>query len=343
MNANQREPLIEVNELNTHFFLEEGIVKAVDNVTMTIRQGQPVGIVGESGCGKSVTARSILRIVPPPGKEVSGEILFHGKGNSAGKPNVQEPVNLLKLDPKGKEIRRIRGKEIAMIFQEPMTSLSPVHKIGDQITEAITLHQKISKEEAIESAAEILGQVGLSNPHKLMKRYSFELSGGMRQRVMIAMALSCHPSLLIADEPTTALDVTTEIQILRLMRSLQEELDMAIMYITHNLGVVAQMTDYVMVMYLGKVVEETDVDTLFADPKHPYTKALLRSIPRLGASRGEPLEAIQGSVPNPFNKPSGCPFHPRCTERIEGVCNVVEPKVIEVEPGHTVRCHLYDE
>lgn len=341
MNVTERKPLLEVNDLSTHFFLDEGVVKAVDNVNMTIYQGQIVGIVGESGCGKSVTARSILRIVPHPGKEVSGEILFYEKGQPSGSDGKYEPINLLDLDPKGKQIRRIRGKEIAMIFQEPMTSLSPVHKIGGQITEAITLHQNVSKKEARDLAAEILGQVGLSKPYQLLDRYPFQLSGGMSQRVMIAMALSCHPSLLIADEPTTALDVTTEIQILRLMRSLQEELDMAIMYITHNLGVVAQMTDYVMVMYLGKVVEETDVLTIFDDPKHPYTKALLRSIPRLGSSRGQPLEMIHGSVPNPFNKPSGCPFHPRCSERIEGVCDVEEPQVIQIEPGHTVRCHLY--
>ncbi len=340
MNENNQEPLLEVVGLNTHFFLEEGVVKAVDGVNLTIRRGQTVGIVGESGCGKSVTARSILGIVPSPGKTVSGEVIFYDE-ETAPNGESKQPVNLLELDPKGKEIRRIRGKKISMIFQEPMTSLSPVHKIGSQIIETIILHQKLSKAQAREQAAEILGRVGLSQPFELLNRYPHELSGGMRQRVMIAMALSCHPSLLIADEPTTALDVTTEAQILRLMRSLQAELGMAIMYITHNLGVVAQMTDYVIVMYLGKVVEETDVDTLFFDPKHPYTKALLRSIPRLGASQGQPLEVIHGSVPDPYNKPSGCPFHPRCPERIEGVCNTQVPEVIEVKPGHRVRCHLY--
>jgi peptide/nickel transport system ATP-binding protein len=342
MDANNRNPLLEIINLHTDFFLKEGVVKAVDGVNMTIRQGQTVGIVGESGCGKSVTARSILRIVPSPGKEVEGKILFHGMDRDFDKGTVHEPINLLDLNPKGPEIRKIRGKEIAMIFQEPMTSLSPIHTVGNQIIEAITLHQNLQKDDARDKAADILGRVGMSQPLQMLGRYPYELSGGMRQRVMIAMALSCHPSLLIADEPTTALDVTTEAQILRLMRSLQEELDMAIMYITHNLGVVAQMTDYVMVMYLGRVVEETDVYSLFADPKHPYTQALFRSLPRFGADRDKPLESIKGSVPDPFHKPTGCPFHPRCLHKIEGLCDVQDPSEVEICPGHRVRCHLYD-
>jgi len=272
---------------------------------------------------------------------VGGQILFHGRTSTNQAEAQKEPVNLLDLNPRGKEIRHIRGKEIAMIFQEPMTSLSPIHTIGDQIVEAITLHRNLSNNEAKDSAEEILGLVGMSQTRQLLNRYPHELSGGMRQRVMIAMALSCHPCLLIADEPTTALDVTTEAQILRLMRFLQGELDMAIMFITHNMGVIAQMTEYVFVMYLGKVVEETDVDTLFFDPKHPYTQALLRSIPRLGRSRGQPLEVIDGSIPNPFNKPSGCSFHPRCIHKIEGVCNLKDPDEVEISPGHRVRCHLY--
>jgi oligopeptide/dipeptide ABC transporter ATP-binding protein len=252
-------------------------------------------------------------------------------------------VNLTDLDPRGATIRSIRGCEIALVPQEPMMSLSPVHTVGSQIVEAIILHQEVSKAEAREKAIEVLDLVGMPQPIRTVDRYPHELSGGMRQRGVIAMALSCYPSLLIADEPTTALDVTTEAQILKLMRSLQEELGMAIMYITHNLGVIAQMTEDVIVMYMGKVVEEADVDTVFHNPMHPYTRALLRSIPRLGhrTRDRQRLESICGSVPDPYAIPRGCSFHPRCSQAVGGVCDQQEPSYVEVEPEHRVRCMLY--
>ncbi|GAB4567282.1 MAG: ABC transporter ATP-binding protein [Anaerolineae bacterium] len=336
----ERPLLLEVNNLKTYFFLDEGTVRAVDGASFRIYRGQTVGVVGESGCGKSITARSILRIVPPPGRIVDGKILYHRvSGNGSG--TTSEVIDLTALDPKGREIRAIRGAEISMVFQEPMTSLSPVHTIGNQIMEAIILHQEVSKEEAREKAIDMLDRVGMPQPRLTVDRYPHQLSGGMRQRAMIAMALSCHPSLLIADEPTTALDVTTEAQILQLMRSLQRDLGMAIMFITHNLGVVAQMTEDVIVMYLGKVVEVTDVDTLFYDPKHPYTQALLKSIPRLGRKSRQRLASIRGSVPDPYAIPAGCPFHPRCDQVIRGVCDKDDPPMIPVAEGHEVRCHLY--
>jgi peptide/nickel transport system ATP-binding protein len=299
--------------------------------------------VGESGCGKSVTARSILRIVPKPGRIVGGEIIFHRLIDEKSRSAMTDVVNLTDLDPMSREIRNIRGHEIALVPQEPMASLSMVHTIGDQILEAILLHQKVGKAEARQKAIEMLDRVGFPQPKQRVDSYPYQLSGGLRQRAVIAMALSCHPSLLIADEPTTALDVTTEAQILKLMRALQEELGMAIMFITHNLGVVAQMTERVIVMYMGKVVEEGDVDTIFHNPKHPYTSALLRSIPRLGLKTRDRrrLESIRGTVPDPYSIPKGCPFHPRCSQRIKGVCDEQEPPNIQVEPGHTVRCVLY--
>ncbi|HEY63850.1 MAG TPA: ABC transporter ATP-binding protein [Caldilineae bacterium] len=339
--SNQDRPLLlEVHNLRTYFFLDEGTVRAVDGADFVVYRGQTLGVVGESGCGKSVTARSILRIVPPPGRIVEGKILYHRVSKNGGS-QVAETIDLTALDPRGREIRRIRGAEISMVFQEPMTSLSPVHTIGNQIMEAIMLHQNVTKEEAREKAIEMLDRVGMPQPQRTVDRYPHQLSGGMRQRAMIAMALSCHPALLIADEPTTALDVTTEAQILKLMRELQRDLGMAIMFITHNLGVIAQMTEDVIVMYLGKVVEATDVDTLFYNPKHPYTQALLRSIPRVGRKSRERLHVIPGWVPDPYSVPEGCPFHPRCDQVIRGVCEEVEPPYVEVEPGHQVRCHLY--
>ena len=278
---NEDQLLLEVKNLRTYFFLGEGTVRAVDGADFGIGRGHTLGVVGESGCGKSVTALSVLRIVPSPGRIVEGEILFHrllrGDGSS-----VTQVVDLTALNPRGSEIRSIRGAEIAMVFQEPMTSLSPVHTIGNQIMEGITLHQEVSKAEARERALGMLARVGMPQPSQTIDSYPHQLSGGMRQRGMIAMALSCNPSLLIADEPTTALDVTTEAQILELMRDLQQELGMAIMYITHDLGVIAEMAEEVVVMYLGKVVERADVDSLFYDPQHPYTRALLKSIPRIG-------------------------------------------------------------
>jgi len=335
--------LLEVKNLKTYFFLDEGTVRAVDGVDFNIWRGQTLGVVGESGCGKSVTARSILRIVPRPGKIVEGEITLHRSCDSRNGSARTELVKLTDLNPMGAAIRSIRGCEIALVPQEPMAALSPVHTIGNQIMEAILLHQKVSKRQARAQAIEMLDLAGFPQPQQRIDAYPHQLSGGLRQRAVIAMALSCHPSLLIADEPTTALDVTTEAQILRLMRSLQQELGMAIMYITHNLGVVAQMTEDVIVMYMGKVVEEATVDAIFHNPLHPYTQALLRSIPRLGLTTKERrrLESIRGTVPDPYAIPKGCSFHPRCSQRVVGVCDRQEPPNVEVESGHKVRCVLY--
>lgn len=339
----QADVLLDVKNLKTYFYLDEGTVRAIDGVDFSILRGQTLGVVGESGCGKSVTARSILRIVPKPGRIVAGEITFHRVAEARPGSTLFDLVKLSDLDPMSGEIRSIRGREIALVPQEPMASLSPVHTIGNQIMEAILLHQKVSQAEARAKTIEILNLVGFPQPKQRVDAYPHQLSGGLRQRAVIAMALSCHPSLLIADEPTTALDVTTEAQILRLMRGLQQELGMAIMYITHNLGVVAQMTERVIVMYMGKVVEEADVDTIFHKPLHPYTSALLRSIPRLGLKTRERqrLDSIRGTVPDPYAIPKGCSFHPRCSKRIRGVCDQQEPPNIQVEPGHKVRCVLY--
>jgi len=341
--------LIQVKDLKTYFFLDEGVVKAVDGVDLQIPKGKTLGVVGESGCGKSITARSIMRILAKGGKIVNGQILFNQRLNEneskESNGELVEVLDLASLDPHGKKMRDIRGAEISMVFQEPMTSLSPVHTIGNQIGEVISLHQNLKPKEARLKGIEMLERVGMPLPGRTIDRYPHELSGGMRQRAMIAMALSCHPSLLIADEPTTALDVTTEAQILTLMRKLQNDLGMSIMFITHNLGVIAQMADQVAVMYLGKVVEDTSVDSLFFKPLHPYTQALLQSIPRLGAKKGTDyrLASIRGTVPDPYNLPKGCPFHPRCTQRVAGVCDVETPPMIEVEPGHQVRCILYKQ
>ncbi len=339
---NEKDLLLEVKNLKTYFFLEEGTVKAVDGADFEIARGEALGVVGESGCGKSVTGQSIMRIVPNPGRIVDGEIIYHRQRNGTS-GSVHEDVILSELDPRGSEIRKIRGGEIAMVFQEPMTSLSPVHTIGEQIMEGIMLHQDLDEDAARERTIAMLRRVGMPQPEQTVDSYPHQLSGGMRQRGMIAMALSCHPSLLIADEPTTALDVTTESQILALMNELQEELGMAIMFITHDLGVIAEMSTRVVVMYMGRIVESADVDSIFYDPKHPYTRALLRSIPRLGTKSGERLELIEGVVPDPYNLPPGCPFWPRCNEFMEGVCDVDDPGYFEVEPGHKVRCHLYRE
>ena len=278
----QDQLLVEVKDLKTYFFLNEGLVRALDGVDFNIWRGQTLGVVGESGCGKSVTARSILRIVPKPGRIVGGEITYYRNFTEEDGSTTIEDVKLTELEPTGSTMRSIRGAEIALVPQEPMASLSPVHTIGNQISEAIMLHQKVGKDEGRAKAIEMLELAGFPKPKERVDSYPHQLSGGLRQRAVIAMALSCHPSMLIADEPTTALDVTTEAQILRLMRSLQGELGMAIMFITHNLGVVAQMCEDVIVMYMGKVVEEAPVDDIFHNAKHPYTQALLRSIPRLG-------------------------------------------------------------
>jgi oligopeptide/dipeptide ABC transporter ATP-binding protein len=336
-------PLLQVKGLKTYFFCDEGTVKAIDGVDFDIHRGQTLGVVGESGCGKSVTARSILRIVPKPGMIVAGEITLNRQSDKKHGSAATDQVNLISLDPMGPVMRSLRGGEMALVPQEPMASLSPVYTIGNQIMEAITLHQKVDKAEARAKAIEMLALVGFPQPKQRVDAYPFQLSGGLRQRAVIAMALSCHPSLLIADEPTTALDVTTEAQILALMRELQRDLGMAIMYITHNLGVVAQMTEEVIVMYMGKVVEQANVDTIFHNPMHPYTRALLRSIPRLGQGtrKRQRLETIRGSVPDPYSTPQGCPFHPRCDQRIRGVCDQEEPPNVQIELGHQVRCVLY--
>ncbi|HLV33913.1 MAG TPA: ABC transporter ATP-binding protein [Spirillospora sp.] len=327
MPTQKQDLLLEVKNLHVNFFLTEGTVRAVDGVSFAIPRGRTLGVVGESGCGKSVTARAILNMVRPPGKIISGEVLYYGQQD--------KPIDLTKLDPMGDTIRSIRWGEISMIFQEPMTSLSPVHTIGNQMIEAIRLHTHADKKSAVERAIELLNRVGLPQPARLLDRYRHELSGGMRQRVMIAMALSCNPKLLIADEPTTALDVTTQAQILDLMRDLQEEFNMAIMFITHDLGVIAEMADDVVVMYLGKEVEVADVDTIFYAPTHPYTQALLRSIPRPD-QKVEKLATIAGAVPDPTAVPEGCAFHPRCPHYDRVKC--ADPPFLEVGEEHWSRC-----
>ena len=334
--------LLEVKGLKTHFPLHEGVVQAVDGVDLTIKRGTTLGLVGESGCGKSVTAFSILQIVGRPGRIMGGQILFHRPvRGQEGVSRTSETIDLAALDPRGPEIRGIRGGEIAMVFQEPMTSLSMMHTIGFQIVEAVLLHRHISQQEARETAIEMLHQVGIPEPEEWFDAYPFQLSGGMRQRAMIAMALVCQPSLLIADEPTTALDVTIQAQILELMRELQRDLGMAVMLITHDLGVVAEMCDEVTVMYLGEAVEYGDVDSVFHNPLHPYTQALLRSIPRLGYSKEKALEPIEGMVPDAFNRPSGCPFHPRCTGSVPA-CAENHPSMVRMANGQMVRCAHYE-
>lgn len=330
--------LLEVRNLKTWFKLDEGTVKALDGATFDVKRGKTLCIVGESGCGKSMTARSILQIVQPPGKVVEGEMLFNRK-DAAGAIST---VDLAALDPKGKEIRSIRGKEIAMIFQEPMTSFSPVHTIGNQIAENVLLHSPMSKAEARLHSIDMLKTVGVPRAGDRFDSYPYQLSGGLRQRAMIAMALSNSPALLIADEPTTALDVTTQAQILELMRGLQEELGMAMIFITHDLGVVAEIADEVAVMYLGIVAERGSVDQIFHEPKHPYTRALLQSIPRLGQASRERLDSIRGMVPDPYNRPDGCPFNTRCDFAMPGVCDRIVPPVTDLGYRRDVRCLLHE-
>ena len=339
--------LIEVKDLHTYFYLAEGVVHAVDGVDLKINQNQTMGVVGESGCGKSITGYSMLRLIPSPGRIVSGDIIFYKpEKTSPGKAASVEEINITKLSPDGKEIRDIRGNRISMVYQEPMTAMSPVRTVGAQISEVLMLHQKLSKAEARERTIDMLARVRMSRPEKVVDDYPFQLSGGMRQRAVIAMALCCQPSLLIADEPTTALDVTTEAQILKLMKELQEEFGMAIMYITHNLGVIAEMAEDVAVMYLGRVVEQTDVKSIFFDPLHPYTRGLLASIPQLKDAlvkdrMSRHLNVIKGMVPDPYTRLKGCPFHPRCPDFIANVCDQVDPPLVQVDENHTVRCHLY--
>lgn len=322
-----KEKLIDVNDLATYFHTEEGTVKAVDGISFEIYPGETLGIVGESGCGKSVTSLSIMRLIEsPPGQIENGEIMFNGK-------------DLTKLSQK--EMRKIRGNDISMIFQEPMTSLNPVYTVGDQIMEAILIHKDVNKKQARQQAIDMLTKVGIPLPEQRVDEYPHQLSGGMRQRVMIAMALSCDPQLLIADEPTTALDVTIQAQILELMNSLKRQFGMAIMMITHDLGVIAEVSDRVAVMYAGKIVEYTDVKTLYGNPKHPYTWGLMHSIPHIEKDLDR-LLAIPGNVPNPLNFPTGCKYNTRCQFATDK-CRTDEPDIVEVEEGHHVACWHIDK
>ncbi len=320
----KEEPILEIRNLRTYFYTDDGVVPAVDGVSFSLAKGGTLGVVGESGCGKSVTALSVMRLVPtPPGRFVDGEIIL-------------EDIDIVKKT--NTEMRTIRGNLVSMIFQEPMTSLNPVFTIGNQIMEAIMLHQRLSRKEAKAKTVEMLRRVGIPSPEQRTREHPHQMSGGMRQRAMIAMALSCHPRLLIADEPTTALDVTIQAQILDLMMRLREELSMAIMLITHDLGLVAEVAERVVVMYAGKIVEGADTLTIFKNPQHPYTQGLLGSIPKLHEDRIR-LQTIEGNVPNPFRLPTGCRFHPRCAY-VKEPCLKEEPALMEVESGHQVRCWL---
>jgi peptide/nickel transport system ATP-binding protein len=328
------EPLLEIRDLRTHFFTDDGVVKAVEGVDLDVYPNRTLCILGESGCGKSIMARSILRIVDAPGRIVDGSILYR---NAEGRT-----VDLAKFRHGSRELREIRGQDIAMIFQEPMSSLGPIQKIGKQITETILLHRRMSKAEAKETAIEMLARVGIPKPAERYEAYPFELSGGMRQRAMIAMALSCQPRLLIADEPTTALDVTTQAQILDLIADLKDEFQMGVMLITHDLGVVAEVAEDVAVMYMGKVVERGDVFSIFENPQHPYTRALLQSVPRMGIARRDRLPAIRGMVPHPLARPSGCTFRTRCDYFMPGICDKSEPPMIRAGDGEAA-CFLHME
>jgi oligopeptide/dipeptide ABC transporter ATP-binding protein len=323
----QKKPLLQVRSLSTHFFTEEGVIRAVEEVSFEIYPGEILGIVGESGCGKSVTGLSILKLIPtPPGRVVKGEILFDG-------------TDLLKLD--GREMEKMRGNEISMIFQEPMTSLNPVFTIGDQIIEAIILHQALNKAAARKKAIEMLDRVKIPSPEKRIDAYPHQLSGGMRQRAMIAMALSCQPKLLIADEPTTALDVTIQAQVLHLLKEIQQEMGMAVMLITHDLGVVAEVADRVGVMYAGRIFEYGPIEAIFGQMRNPYTRGLMKSIPQLAEKR-ERLDAIPGQVPDAMNLPVGCKFHPRCYLMIED-CKKGEVPLFQVNGDHFSRCIRWKE
>ena len=325
-----KKPLLEIKNLKTYFFTEDGVVKAVDGVDLVVYPGEVLGLVGESGCGKSVSLLSVMRLISQPGKITEGEIIFDGQ-------------DLLKLSET--EMTHMRGNRISMIFQQPQTALNPVFKVGDQIAEVLNIHQDLGKEAGLARAVELLKMVGIPEAEKRAQAFPHELSGGMAQRVMIAMALACVPELLIADEPTTALDVTIQAQILDLMRGLRNKVGASVVLITHDLGVVAEMAERVAVMYAGRIVEQADVKTLFANPLHPYTQGLMGSIPILGKIK-ERLEVIPGSVPNLVNLPPGCRFAPRCKARIEHqlqICTEVEPDLLPVSSEHIVRCWLYQD
>lgn len=329
-----KDSIIEVQNLKTYFYLDEGIVKAIDGISLAVEASQTLGLMGESGCGKSVAALSILRILPKPGKIVAGKILLKD-------PENNNFLDLVKLKPSGPEIRNVRGKEISMIFQEPMTSFSPVHTIGNQILESIYYHDTKDKKLAMEKALDMLHKVGISNPKQRMNEYPYQLSGGLRQRAMIAMALVCRPKLLIADEPTTALDVTIQAQILDLMQGLQEELGMAIIFITHALCVLSNISKKVAVMYLGRIVEFADTRTIFKNPQHPYTISLLKSIPSIGRKARVRLESIKGNVPIPLDPLWQCGFYGRCPSAMDGICDKAVPGLTEIDEGHIVRCFLH--
>jgi len=323
--------LLDVKNLKTHFYTDKGIVKAVDGFSFSIERKKTLGIVGESGCGKSLTALSIMGLVSRPGRIVEGQILYNFNG---------ETIDLAKLNPKSKQMRAIRGNEISMIFQEPMTSLDPVYKIGSQISETLVLHQKLTKKQARERAIDMLKEVGIPLPKQRVEEYPHQLSGGMRQRAMIAMALSCNPSILIADEPTTALDVTIQAQVLDLMIDLRVEFKTAIIMITHDLGIIAEIADEVIVMYVGKGVEKSPVSDIFHDPKHPYTQGLMESVPSIISPSGS-LQPIKGVVPDALNLPPGCWFEPRCPKAMK-ICKKNGPLLKEVTPNHLVACWLYE-
>ncbi|PYZ99080.1 peptide ABC transporter ATP-binding protein [Alteribacter lacisalsi] len=322
----QEQPLLDVRDLKTYFHTENGTVPSVDGVSFHINKGEVVAIVGESGCGKSVTSYSVMGLVSSPGKIEGGEILLEGN-------------DLTKYS--NRQMRKLRGNEMSMIFQEPLTSLNPLFTVGFQISEVILLHQKVSKKEAKQKTIEMIDKVGIPNSKKIYSSFPHQLSGGMRQRIMIAIALACNPKLLIADEPTTALDVSIQAQILELMKKLRKELDTSILLITHDLGVVAEMVDRVIVMYAGKVVEEGTVFELFKDPKHPYTKGLMESTPKIHELKDE-LYSIKGTVPTPMNMPSGCRFYPRCAFATDK-CRTEAPDIEEVKPGHRVSCWLHED
>ncbi|MFO7634722.1 MAG: ABC transporter ATP-binding protein, partial [Caldilinea sp.] len=332
--------LVDVQDLKVQFFLHEGTVHALEGVSFQIQQGKTLGVIGESGSGKSVTAQAIMGIIPsPPGKVTGGRVLLNLPENDAS----VRVVNVTELPPSGSEIRSIRGKEVSMIFQEPMTSFSPVHTLGNQIMEAVRIHYPdVSKQEARDRAVEMMRRVGIPRPEERIDAYPFQFSGGMRQRAMIAMSLVCNPRMVIADEPTTALDVTIEAQILELLKDLQAEFGMAIMYISHDLTVVGGVADDVIVMYLGLVMEQASTDELFDNPLHPYTEALWRSIPTIDGDMSR-LTPIRGVLPSPFAVHRGCPFYARCEKNIPGVCDKSRPPMIEVRPKHWVRCFLYTE
>lgn len=325
---------LEIRDLKTYFFLDEGIVKAVDGVDLNVGDQETIGIIGESGCGKSVMAQSIMRLVVPPGEIVKGTAMLNRKNGNE--------VDIFALEPNSPELRSIRGNEIAMVFQEPMTSFSPVHTVGHQISEMVALHTHIKRLEIRDHVVGLFNRVGISNPSQRFDEYPHQLSGGMRQRAMIAMAISCSPKVILADEPTTALDVTIQAQILDLMKDLQREVGMSMVYITHNMAVIAETVNRVYVMYLGQVVENTTTLKLFASPLHPYTEKLLRSIPKPG-QRVDKLEVISGTVPTPIDLPRQCGFVSRCPRVIPGRCDKAVPALHEKEEGHFVRCFLYSQ